>query len=45
LYFLGKVLNRKYKILRVTYLVFMIGIIVSVTAFALAFKMQETGLV
>ena len=45
LYFLGKVLNRKYKILRVTYLVFMIGIIVSVTAFALAFKMQETGIV
>ena len=43
LYFLGKVLNRKYKILRVTYLVFMIGIIVSVIAFALAFKMQETG--
>ncbi len=45
LYFLGKVLNRKYKILRVTYLVFMIGIIVSVTAFALAFKIQETGIV
>jgi predicted metal-dependent HD superfamily phosphohydrolase len=45
LYFLGKVLDRKYKILRVTYLVFMIGIIVSVTAFALAFKMQETGVV
>ena len=42
LYFLGKVLNRKYKILRLTYLVFMIGIIVSVIAFALAFKMQET---
>jgi len=45
LYFLGKVLNRKYKILRVTYLVFMIGIIVSVTAFDIAFKMQETGIV
>ena len=43
LYFLGKVLNRKYKILRITYLVFMIGIIVSVIAFAMAFKMQETG--
>ncbi|ARV15387.1 Pycsar system effector family protein [Polaribacter sp. SA4-12] len=43
LYFLGLVLNRKYKILRVTYTVFMIGIIVSVLAFAVAFKIQETG--
>ena len=42
LYFLGKVLSRKYKILRLTYLVFMIGIIVSVIAFAIAFKIQET---
>lgn len=41
LYFLGLVLNRKYKLLRVTYTVFMIGIIVSVLAFALAFKAQE----
>ena len=37
LYFLGLVLNRKYKILRVTYTVFMIGIIVSVAAFAISF--------
>lgn len=37
LYFLGLVLNRKYKILRWTYTVFMIGIIVSVFAFGLAF--------
>ena len=43
LYFLGLVLSRKYKILRLTYLVFMIGIIVSVIAFAVAFKLQETG--
>lgn len=43
LYFLGLVLNRKYKILRVTYTVFMIGIIVSVLAFAFAFRMQEIG--
>jgi predicted metal-dependent HD superfamily phosphohydrolase len=43
LYFLGKVLSRKYKILRLTYLVFMLGIIVSVVAFALAFKIQESG--
>ena len=37
LYFLGLVLNRKYKILRITYTVFMIGIIVSVAAFAISF--------
>lgn len=42
LYFLGLVLNRKYKLLRITYTVFMIGIIVSVLAFAVAFQMQET---
>ncbi len=38
LYFLGKVLDRKYKILRLTYTVFIIGIIVSVLSFAIAFK-------
>lgn len=37
LYFLGIVLNRKYKLLRLTYTVFMIGIIVSVIAFIVAF--------
>ncbi|CAM1360182.1 Phosphohydrolase [Tenacibaculum litoreum] len=41
LYFLGLVLNRKYKILRITYTVFMIGILVSVISFAIAFYMQE----
>ena len=40
LYFLGLVLNRKYKILRITYTVFMIGIIVSVAAFAISFKLK-----
>lgn len=38
LYFLGLVLNRKYKILRLTYAIFMIGIVISVIAFSLAFK-------
>ncbi|WP_432671890.1 Pycsar system effector family protein [Flavobacterium sp. SM2513] len=38
LYFLGLVLNRKYKLLRVTYTVFMIGILISVAAFVFAFK-------
>lgn len=38
LYFLGLVLNRKYKILRWTYTIFMIGTIVSVIVFAIAFQ-------
>lgn len=38
LYYLGIVLNRKYKMLRITYNVFMTGIIVSVIAFVLAFR-------
>ena len=38
LYFLGLVLNRKYKILRWTYSIFMIGTIISVIAFAIAFQ-------
>ena len=37
LYFLGLVLNRKYSLLRLTYTVFMIGIIISVLAFAISF--------
>ncbi len=41
LYFLGIVLDRKYRILRVTYTVFIIGIIASVIAFAVFFKMQD----
>lgn len=40
LYFLGKVLDKKYKILRLTYTVFMIGIIVSVIVFAISFTKQ-----
>ena len=38
LYFLGLVLNRKYSLLRLTYTVFMIGIVISVIAFAIAFQ-------
>ncbi|WP_296380552.1 Pycsar system effector family protein [Winogradskyella sp.] len=38
LYFLGLVLNRKYNILRLTYTVFAVGIIISVIAFAIAFQ-------
>ncbi len=39
LYFLGLVLHKKYKILRITYTIFLTGIICSVIAFAVAFKM------
>ena len=39
LYFLGLVLNRKYKILRWTYTIFIIGIVVSVFAFWLAYTL------
>lgn len=38
LYYLGKVLNRKYTLLRITYTIFTIGILASVLAFVLAFR-------
>lgn len=41
LYFLGKVLDRKYRILRMTYTFFVIGIIISIIAFAVSFGMSE----
>jgi predicted metal-dependent HD superfamily phosphohydrolase len=37
LYFLGLVLEKKYRLLRITYNIFMVGIIVSVVAFVVAF--------
>lgn len=43
LYFLGLVLDRKYRILRVTYTVFIIGIIASVIAFAVFFRVQDVA--
>lgn len=41
LYFLGKVLDKKYRLLRNTYTIFMIGIVLTVIAFAIAFQMQS----
>lgn len=41
LYFLGLVLNRKYKILRITYTIFIIGIVISVLAFGISFHFEE----
>ena len=38
LYFLGKVLNRKYKILRWNYNIFMIGIIISIIAIIISYQ-------
>src|SRR5690606_727572 len=38
LYYLGIVLNRKYKILRITYNLFLIGMIISVIAYGIAFR-------
>ena len=42
LYFLGLVLNRKYGLLRTTYAVFIIGIVISVIAFAISFFVMES---
>ncbi|GER60194.1 Pycsar system effector family protein [Patiriisocius marinus] len=41
LYFLGKVLDRKYRILRYTYTIFVIGTIISIVAFGLSFYISE----
>ena len=38
LYSLGVVLARKYRLLRITYTIFLVGIIVTVLAFANAFR-------
>ncbi len=43
LYFLGLVLNRKYRLLRITYGIFMTGILLSVLAFVLAFANFSLG--
>ncbi len=40
IYFLGKVLGRKYKLIRLAYTIFMIGIIVSAVAFTVAVLMN-----
>ncbi|MBO0321365.1 HD domain-containing protein [Muricauda sp. CAU 1633] len=38
LYYLGLVLNKKYRILRLTYTIFMVGMIISVLSFGIAFR-------
>ncbi|WP_340066576.1 Pycsar system effector family protein [Ascidiimonas aurantiaca] len=43
LYYLGKVLKKKYQLLRWTYTVFIIGIVLSVLAFAIALKYFGMG--
>jgi hypothetical protein len=41
IYFLGKVLGRKYKLVRIAYNVFMIGIITSAIAFIIAILLND----
>lgn len=43
LYFLGKVLDRKYRILRWTYTIFVLGIITSIIAFGISFAVSGQG--
>ena len=47
LYFLGIVLQKKYQLLRIAYTIFMIGIIISIIAFAISFRLMrvETGVI
>ncbi|MDG1870832.1 MAG: DUF5706 domain-containing protein [Flavobacterium sp.] len=44
LYLLGKVLDRKYRILRLNYNVFIIGIIISVIAFFISYKFLSNAI-
>ena len=41
LYFLGQVLDRKYRILRMTYTIFVLGTIISIIAFGISFAMAD----
>jgi HD superfamily phosphodiesterase len=43
IYFLGVVLGRKYKLLRLAYTIFMVGIIIAVLAFSLAAILNKGG--
>jgi hypothetical protein len=43
IYYLGVVLGRKYKLIRIAYFVFMVGIIISVLAFAIAVMVNRGG--
>jgi hypothetical protein len=44
IYFLGVVLARKYKFLRISYNIFMFGLILAILAFAIAFLYSEKNL-
>jgi len=43
LYFLGIVLEKKYRLLRIAYTIFMVGIIISVIAFIVAFEIMRNA--
>jgi len=44
LYFLGKVLGKKYRLVRISYTIFMYGLIISVLAYILSFVYYSTAL-
>ena len=43
IYFLGVVLGKKYRLLRLAYIVFMVGIIIAVLAFSIAVILNKSG--
>jgi hypothetical protein len=43
IYYLGVVLGKKYRLLRLAYIIFMVGIIIAVLAFSLAVIMNKGG--
>ncbi len=43
IYYLGEVLKRKYKILRISYTIFMIGLVLTVIAFGISIAYFREG--
>jgi len=43
IYYLGEVLNRKYKILRISYTIFMVGLVLTVIAFGISIAYFDEG--
>ncbi len=43
IYYLGEVLSRKYKILRISYTIFMVGLVLTVIAFTIAVVMNQSA--
>jgi predicted metal-dependent HD superfamily phosphohydrolase len=45
IYYLGEVLSRKYKILRISYTIFMVGLVLTVTAFGISIALYDAPIV